>query len=64
MLGNTLLFQPLAEAADSNAGSFPDSGIAIVQTSLDDRPNLSQQWGHVLTATLDGNPEGQDGTTA
>ena len=57
MLGSTLLRQPLAEATKSDASSLLDHGLGILETSLDDGPELSDVRSNELGATLKGEGE-------
>lgn len=57
MLGSTLLGQPLAEAAESDASSLLDHRLGVLETSLDDGPELSDVRSNELGATLEGEEE-------
>lgn len=61
MLGGTLILQPLAQTADSDAGGLPDRGINILKANLDDRPDLVHDGSHKFTAALDDHTEGEHG---
>lgn len=64
MLGNTRLFKPLAKAADGNAGRLPDRTIIVIQTSLNEGPDLIHERCHELAATLNGDTESKHSTSA
>lgn len=63
VLGRTLVLEPLAQAADGDTGSLPDGGIGILETSLDDGPDLAHEGGHVLAASLNANSKRENGST-
>jgi hypothetical protein len=50
VLRYTRLLKPLAKAADSNAGSLPDGRITVLESSLNERPDLVHKRGHELAA--------------
>jgi hypothetical protein len=64
MFGRTLILEPLAQAADGNAGSLPDAGFWVLETSLDDGPNLIHEGGHELAASLNADTKGKNSTAA
>lgn len=64
VLRRTVVLQPFAKTADSNTAGLADGGVTVLQGSLDDRPHLWHQRGHVLAASLDRNAESEDRTTA
>jgi hypothetical protein len=62
VLGRTLLLEPFAEAADGDTGGFPDTCILILETSLNDGPDVAHEGSHVLAATLDTDTKGENST--
>ena len=63
MLRDTLVLEPLAQAADSDATGFAHTGIRILETRLNDRPHLTHQWRHELAASFNGDAEREHGST-
>jgi hypothetical protein len=64
MLGNALILQPLAQTADSNAGGLPDRSITVLETSLNNWPDVAHQRRHELAAALHGNAKCKHCATA
>jgi hypothetical protein len=64
VLRNALFLQPLAQAADSDAGRLSDRVITILETSLNNRPNVAHQRRHELAAALHGYAKRKHCTTA
>lgn len=56
--------QPFAQATDSNTASFADGGIGIIQSTLDDWPNLAHERSHVFTAAFHCNTKSKHRTSA
>ena len=64
VLRSAFLLQPLAQTADGHTTSFPHGPVAILQTRLNDRPDLSHERSHELAATLNRDTECEHRTTA
>jgi hypothetical protein len=64
MFRRALLLQPLAQAADSNASSVPDRGVDVLDTSLDNGPDLAYYRSHVFATTLNDNTKSKHGAAA
>jgi hypothetical protein len=64
VLGSALLGEPLAETAESDTGSSSNDNLGVLETSLDDRPELVDMGSDVVGATLDNNTEGHEGRLA
>lgn len=63
VLCNTLILQPLAQTADSNACGLPDRGFTVLETSLDNWPDMAHQGRHELAAALHGHTKCKHSTT-
>jgi hypothetical protein len=61
---SAVFIDPLTEAADSDACSFPDRCIIILEGGVNDRPNFRHARSHKLAAALDSDAQGQDGSAA
>jgi hypothetical protein len=61
VLSGARLLEPLAKAADRNASSLPDGAVGILETSLNEGPDLIHEGSHKLAAALDGNAEREHG---
>lgn len=57
MPGDTWFLKPLAKAADGNAGSLPNGGIAISETGLNEGPDMVHQRSHELAASFNRHTE-------
>lgn len=64
MFGRTLILKPLTQAADGNAGSLPNAGIWVLETSLDDGPNLVHERSHEFAAPLNTDTKSKNSTAA
>jgi hypothetical protein len=57
MLRCTLFIQRFTETTNSDTASFPNIRIWVLQTSLDERPDLLHARTHEFTAALNGHAE-------
>lgn len=64
MLLAALILKPLAQTADGDASSLADIDVVVLEAGFDDGPHLVHERSHEFTATLDGNTQGEHGTTA
>jgi hypothetical protein len=64
VLCDTLILEPLAQTTNSNAGSLPDRGIAVLETSINYWPDVAHQRRHELAAALHSHSKRKHCTTA
>ncbi|KAI3483200.1 hypothetical protein L1887_53980 [Cichorium endivia] len=64
VLGSALLLEHLAKAAERDAGGLADDGVAVLETGLDEGPEVVHVGADVLGAALDGDTKGHHGGLA
>jgi len=63
MLSNTLILEPFAQTAYSDASSLPNTGVTVLQSGLNERPYFIHPRRHKFTTTFHRDAQSKHSTT-